>query len=174
MNNRVRGALASLVMGAGMVAATVMAQDKATLASEKDKVSYAIGLDVARSFQPIARDIDFAAMEKALANAMAGGKPLQSEEDAQATHAMLQLVMAVRTGQRVPGLAPGSEPPAPSREQVGLLMGAGQFLGAQLGSRFAMRHGTKVIKPLLVTVSLLLALKLLADPSHPLRTWPGS
>ena len=118
MNNRVRGALASLVMGAGMVAATVMAQDKATLASEKDKVSYAIGLDVARSFQPIARDIDFAAMEKALANAMAGGKPLQSEEDAQATHAMLQLVMAARTGQRVPGLAPGSEPPAPSREAV--------------------------------------------------------
>ena len=58
--------------------------------------------------------------------------------------------------------------------KVGLLMGAGQFLGAQLGSRFAMRHGTKVIKPLLVTVSLLLALKLLADPSHPLRTWPGS
>ena len=87
MNNRVRGALASLVLGAGMVAATVMAQDKATLATDKDKVSYAIGLDVARSFQPIARDIDFAAMEKALANAMAGGKPLQSEEDAQATHA---------------------------------------------------------------------------------------
>ena len=131
MNNRVRGALASLVMGAGMVAATVMAQDKATLASEKDKVSYAIGLDVARSFQPIAGDIDFAAMEKALANAMAGGKPLQSEEDAQATHAMLQLVMAARTGQRVPGLAPGSEPPAPSREQVGLLMGD-RVIGASL------------------------------------------
>ena len=56
-------------------------------------------------------------------------------------------------------------------EIFGLLMGAGQFLGAQLGSRFAMRHGTKVIKPLLVTVSLLLALKLLADPTHPLRTW---
>ena len=66
MNNRVRGALASLVMGAGMVAATVMAQDKATLASEKDKVSYAIGLDVARSFQPIARDIDFAAIVRLL------------------------------------------------------------------------------------------------------------
>ena len=114
MNNRVRGALASLVMGAGMVAATVMAQDKATLATDKDKVSYAIGLDVARSFQPIARDIDFAAMEKALA-----------------THAMLQLVMAARTGQRVPGLAPGSEPPAPSREQVGLLMGD-RVIGASL------------------------------------------
>ena len=58
--------------------------------------------------------------------------------------------------------------------KVGLLMGAGQFLGAQLGSRFAMRHGTRVIKPLLVTVSLLLALKLLADPAHPLRAWVGA
>ena len=55
--------------------------------------------------------------------------------------------------------------------KVGLVMGAGQFLGAQLGSRFAMRHGTRVIKPLLVTVSILLALRLLADPGHPLRAW---
>ena len=57
--------------------------------------------------------------------------------------------------------------------KVGLVMGAGQFLGAQLGSRFAMRHGTRVIKPLLVTVSLLLALKLLAEPAHPLWAWLG-
>lgn len=131
MNNRMRGALASLLMGAGMVAGMAMAQDKATLATEKDKVSYAIGLDVARSLQPIARDIDFAAMQKALANALAGGQPLQSEEDAQATHAMLQLVMAARTGQRVPGLPPGAEPPAPSREQIGLLMGD-RVIGASL------------------------------------------
>src|SRR5690606_41441392 len=58
--------------------------------------------------------------------------------------------------------------------KVGLVMGAGQVLGARLGSRFAMRQGAKVIKPLLVTVSVLLALRLLADPAHPLRTWLGS
>jgi hypothetical protein len=46
-------------------------------------------------------------------------------------------------------------------------------LGARLGSRFAMRQGAKVIKPLLVTVSLLLALRLLADPTNPLREWVG-
>ncbi|HRF83135.1 MAG: FKBP-type peptidyl-prolyl cis-trans isomerase [Xanthomonadales bacterium] len=131
MNNRMRGALASLVIGASMVAGTAVAQDKAALATDKDKVSYAIGMDVARSFQPIARDIDFAALEKALANALAGGQPLQSEADAQATHGMLQLVMAARTGQRVPGLPPGSEPPAPSKEQVGLLMGD-RVIGASL------------------------------------------
>lgn len=57
--------------------------------------------------------------------------------------------------------------------KVGLVMGLGQWIGAQLGSRFAMRQGARVIKPLLVTVSLALAVRLLADPTHPLRVWAG-
>ncbi|KRG72094.1 TSUP family transporter [Pseudoxanthomonas dokdonensis] len=57
--------------------------------------------------------------------------------------------------------------------KVGLAMGAGQFIGAQLGSRFAMKQGAKVIKPLLVTVSIALAIRLLADPQQPLRVWLG-
>ena len=123
MNNRMRGALASLVMGAGMIAGTAVAQDRTTLATEKDKVSYAIGLDVARQFQPIAQDIDFTAMQRALDNAMAGGQPLQAEEQAKATHAALQVAVAARSGQPIPGMAPGSQPQAPSKEQVGLLVG---------------------------------------------------
>lgn len=55
--------------------------------------------------------------------------------------------------------------------KVGLAMGAGQFIGAQLGSRFAMKQGARIIKPLLVTVSIALAIRLLADPAHPLRVW---
>lgn len=57
--------------------------------------------------------------------------------------------------------------------KVGLVMGLGQFIGAQLGSRFAMKQGAKIIKPLLVTVSIALAIRLLADPAHPLRIWLG-
>lgn len=57
--------------------------------------------------------------------------------------------------------------------KIGLLMGACQFLGAQLGSRFAMRIGAKLIKPLLVIVCVALAVKLLADPANPLRVWLG-
>ena len=42
-----------------------------------------------------------------------------------------------------------------------LAMGAGQILGAALGSRLAMRVGARVIKPLLVVTSTALALRLL-------------
>ncbi|MDO5369648.1 TSUP family transporter [Paracoccus sp. (in: a-proteobacteria)] len=44
---------------------------------------------------------------------------------------------------------------------VGLLMGAGQILGAWIGARLAMRVGARVIKPLLVVTSTALALRLL-------------
>lgn len=57
--------------------------------------------------------------------------------------------------------------------KIGLMMGVGQFLGAQVGSRYAMAKGAKIIKPLLVIVSIALALRLLADPTHPLRIWLG-
>lgn len=123
MNNRMRGALASLVMGASMMTGAAMAQDKAALASEKDRVSYAIGLDVANSFQPLAQDVDLDAMQRAVANAFAGGEPLQSEEQARATDAALRAALAARAGERIPGMAPGAEPAAPAREQVGLLVG---------------------------------------------------
>ncbi|QLF70616.1 TSUP family transporter [Peteryoungia desertarenae] len=57
--------------------------------------------------------------------------------------------------------------------KVGLLMGLGQFLGAQTGSRFAMRGGARVIKPLLVITCVALAIRLLADPTNPIRVWIG-
>jgi len=57
--------------------------------------------------------------------------------------------------------------------KIGLLMGVGQFFGAQVGSRMAMRNGAKLIRPLLVLSCLALALKLLADPAHPARIWLG-
>lgn len=57
--------------------------------------------------------------------------------------------------------------------KVGLMMGLGQFIGAQIGSGLAMKKGAKLIKPLLVLSCIALATKLLADPSHPARLWLG-
>lgn len=56
---------------------------------------------------------------------------------------------------------------------IGLMMGVCQFLGAQVGSRLAMRTGAKLIKPLLVVVCIAFAIKLIADPANPLRVWLG-
>lgn len=46
---------------------------------------------------------------------------------------------------------------------VGLLMALGQFIGANLGSKMAIRYGIYIIKPLVVVVSFLMAAKLLYD-----------
>ncbi len=55
--------------------------------------------------------------------------------------------------------------------KIGLMMGVCQFLGAQLGSRLAMRTGARLIKPLLVIVCVAFTIKLLADPANPIRVW---
>lgn len=51
---------------------------------------------------------------------------------------------------------------------VAVAMAIGAALGAYLGARFAVRFGSVVIKPLLVVISLAMALKLLFDPENPL------
>ncbi|MDP3594691.1 TSUP family transporter, partial [Phenylobacterium sp.] len=52
---------------------------------------------------------------------------------------------------------------------LGLAMAAGAFIGAQVGSRLAIRFGAKLIRPLLVVMSCLMAVKLLSDAQNPLR-----
>jgi uncharacterized protein len=52
---------------------------------------------------------------------------------------------------------------------VGLIMAGASFLGAQIGSQLAMRLGSRIIRPLLVLVSSLMALRLLLDPANPWR-----
>ena len=54
-----------------------------------------------------------------------------------------------------------------SRGQVvvaaGLAMGAGQLLGARVGSRMVIKRGTKFIRPIFITAVLALTAKLLYD-----------
>ena len=46
---------------------------------------------------------------------------------------------------------------------IGLIMGAGQLIGAWIGSHLVLRHGTRLVRPVLVAASLAVSLKLLAD-----------
>ena len=54
---------------------------------------------------------------------------------------------------------------------LGLVMAGASLIGAQIGSRMAMRLGVRLIRPLLVAVSALMALRLLLDPANPWRMW---
>ncbi|MGX9720412.1 FKBP-type peptidyl-prolyl cis-trans isomerase N-terminal domain-containing protein [Stenotrophomonas acidaminiphila] len=128
-----RGAVASLLILAMAVPAAVIAQqpaapaatkEKSVLTSEREKIGYAIGVDVASSFEPIASEVDVAALRRAVENAFAGGQPLLSQEEAQKTDQALRMAMMARSGQQVPGVAPGSQPPSVDREKVGLMLGS--------------------------------------------------
>ncbi len=132
MKMAMRGAAASLMIVAMAASAPAMSQqtaapaaskEKSALNTEKEKVSYAIGMDIARSFEPVADYIDTAAMQRAIENAFKGGQPLLGDEQAQATDAALRTTLAARNGQQVPGLAPGAQPPAVNKQNVGLMLG---------------------------------------------------
>lgn len=133
MKMGMRGAAASLLILAMAAPGAVMSQqpaaaaaskEKSALTTEREKIGYAIGIDVASSFEPIASEVDVAALRRAVENAFAGKEPLLSQEDAQKTDQALRTVMMAKSGQQVPGVAPGSQPPAVDREKVGLMLGS--------------------------------------------------
>lgn len=51
---------------------------------------------------------------------------------------------------------------------IAATMAVGAFVGANLGARFAVRFGSKLIKPLLIVISISMAVKLLTDERNPL------
>lgn len=52
---------------------------------------------------------------------------------------------------------------------LGGSMAVGQVIGGRLGAHSAMRFGPRLIRPLLVVISLGMVAKLLSDPANPLR-----
>lgn len=129
-----RGLAASLLCATllGATAFTPMpvqaAAASAPLASQRDRVSYAIGMDVAHSLQPIAPEIDVAALESALRNAFAGNKPTLSEQDAQAVDQVLRGRVAARNGVQVP---PEAANAPVDKAKVGQMVG-GYLVGPSL------------------------------------------
>lgn len=129
MKRSMRGAAALVAATLAMMGGNVLAQNndqaaKTALVSERDKVSYAVGLDVGKSFEPVADFIDLAAFERSIRNVFDGGQPLMTEAEAKATDEALRKNLAVRQGAPVPGVAPGTQPPAVSKDKVGTMLGS--------------------------------------------------
>lgn len=97
----------------------VQAQAAKPLSGEREKTSYMIGMDVGRSLQPVAAEVDLAGFEKAVRNGLSGGEPLMGDEQAKAT----AVALVARMQARKSGTAADKLPPV-ARDQVGLLVGA--------------------------------------------------
>lgn len=54
---------------------------------------------------------------------------------------------------------------------VGLAMAVANIVGAQIGARLAMRFGSRLIRPLLIVMSLALTAKMLLDPKNPIHLY---
>ncbi len=120
----VRGSTALLLVATAVLAlgavATATAQGKTALTSDRDKVSYMVGMDVGKSIAPAAPDLDIAAFQRAVRNAFDGGKPLIAEDQVQPLAQALMQRIAARSG-KAPA---GGKVPDVAKDQVGYLVGA--------------------------------------------------
>ena len=98
------------------ICASGIAHAQATLSTERDKLGYAIGIDVAGSVGPAMPDMDLAAFQRAMENGLSGGKPLLDEAASKAaSNALMASINARKT--------PGAKPVVVDRGKVGLLVG---------------------------------------------------
>jgi FKBP-type peptidyl-prolyl cis-trans isomerase len=74
-----------VVLGFWLLAAQVSAQETAVLNTPKDKVSYGLGVGVARNFKRQGIEVDVDLLVKGLKDALSGQKLLLSEDDLRAT-----------------------------------------------------------------------------------------
>lgn len=123
MSVRFRGPAAWMAAALLLIATLAQAQDKTELTGEREKVSYMVGADVGRSIAAAGPDIDMAAFERAIRNAFSGGKPLLSDEESRTVGTALMQRIAERNGRPVPGLPPGTRPPAVAKDKVGFMIG---------------------------------------------------
>ena len=108
--------------------ASGFAHAQTTLSTERDKVGYMIGMDVAKSVAPAVPDMDMAAFQRAVDNALAGGEPLLDEASGKQVGQALMASINARKG--------GAKPAAAvDRSKVGLLVGGdiGRSLAAIKG-----------------------------------------
>jgi FKBP-type peptidyl-prolyl cis-trans isomerase FklB len=80
------------------------AQEAPELKTEKEKLSYAMGMDLGKQLKTKAVDVDPALFGRGLKDALSGGKTLFTEAEAQAVIAELQKVMVARQLETVKAL----------------------------------------------------------------------
>jgi FKBP-type peptidyl-prolyl cis-trans isomerase FklB len=79
-----------------LAAGSAGAQDKPSLKDQKEKISYIIGMDIGTNFKRQSIDIDPDILVRGIKDALAGTKPLLSEQEAKDTMASFEKEMRAR------------------------------------------------------------------------------
>lgn len=137
MLNQMRAAALALLL-APVATLAVAAED-----TDRDRSSYVVGMDMAAQLAQVTPDLDLAAFEAAVTAALAGKPPALDQAETQRIGQALAQRVASRSGRPVPGLPPGSEPPAVDRAKVG------QMLGADVGRSLTAMRDEIAIAPLM-------------------------
>jgi len=80
-----------------LMASHAMAEDKTELKTQKDKLGYAIGLDLGKNLKQNSIDVDLAVVMQGVKDGLAGGKALLTEEQVKETFAAFQQERAEKT-----------------------------------------------------------------------------
>jgi FKBP-type peptidyl-prolyl cis-trans isomerase FklB len=89
-----------IIMCVALAASPVFAAEKPELKTQKDKVSYAIGLDIGTGLKKNEVDVDPDLLAKAIKDVMAGKKPLMTEEEVKTTMTAFQKDLQAKQQER--------------------------------------------------------------------------
>ncbi|HEY5594693.1 MAG TPA: FKBP-type peptidyl-prolyl cis-trans isomerase [Nitrospiria bacterium] len=89
------------ILGIGLLAASAHAAETSVLKTQKDKVSYSIGLDIGKNLRKQSIDIDPDLLARGLKDAMAEGKTLLTEEEVRTVMTEFQKEMQAKAAARV-------------------------------------------------------------------------
>ena len=79
-----------------LLVSQVNAQEKPAFKNQKEKMSYIIGMDIGNNLKRQSIDIEPAALAKGIKDALAGGKPLLTEQEIQETMGIFQKEMMAK------------------------------------------------------------------------------
>jgi len=85
-----------VVLGIVLLASQVSAQKKTDLKNQKEKISYIIGMDIGNNLKKQSVEVDPNILAKGIGDALAGGKPLLTEQEIRDTMAVFQKEMAAK------------------------------------------------------------------------------
>jgi FKBP-type peptidyl-prolyl cis-trans isomerase FklB len=89
-----------VVLGIGLLAAPVFAEETPVLKSVKDKVSYATGVEMVRSFQRQGVEVDRDLFLKGVKDGLSGGTLLMSDDEFHKTLRIFQTEQKMKLAER--------------------------------------------------------------------------